>query len=257
MLAELMKERKGIAVAGTHGKTTTTSMVASILSEASLDPTIVIGGEVNDIGGNARLGQGCYLVAEADESDGSFLKLSPNVAVVTNIEADHLEYYHNLPAIIEAFRKFVARVPPGGCLVLSDHPNVKKIIAKSEKRNTSYTSYECCKRAKSIKVLTYGIGQDADLVAEKVVLEGLGSEYEVFHQRTRLGRIRLGVPGRHNIYNSLAAIGVAVEVGVKFDRISSALTKFRGVQRRFEIKGEVRDIVVIDDYAHHPTEIRA
>ena len=245
MLAELMKDRKGIAVAGTHGKTTTTSMIASILSEGALDPTIVIGGEVNDIGGNARLGRGCYLVAEADESDGSFLKLAPTLAVVTNIEADHLEYYHNLPAIIEAFRKFIARVPLGGCLVLSDHPNVRKIIMKSEKR-----------KAKSIKVLTYGIGRDADLVAEKVVLKGLGSEYEVFHQGIRLGRVRLGVPGRHNIYNSLAAIGIAVEVGIGFERISAALTKFRGVQRRFEIKGEVKDIIVIDDYAHHPTEIK-
>ncbi len=143
MLAELMRERRGIAVAGTHGKTTTTSMVASILSEAALDPTIVIGGELNDIGGNARLGRGCYLVAEADESDGSFLKLSPALAVVTNIEADHLKYYHNLPAIIEAFRRFVGRVSDGGCLILSDHPNVRKITGKhvrvlqaNEKRKT-------------------------------------------------------------------------------------------------------------------------
>ncbi|MCK4262223.1 UDP-N-acetylmuramate--L-alanine ligase, partial [bacterium] len=253
MLAELMRERRGIAVAGTHGKTTTTSMVASILSEAALDPTIVIGGELNDIGGNARLGRGCYLVAEADESDGSFLKLSPALAVVTNIEADHLKYYHNLPAIIEAFRRFVGRVSDGGCLILSDHPNVRKITGKhvrvlqaNEKRKT-----------KNVRILTYGIEQGVDLVAEEVKFRGLGSEYEVFHRGERLGKIKLGVPGRHNIYNSLAAIGVALEVGVGFEKISSALTNFHGVQRRFEIRGEVKDIVVVDDYAHHPTEIRA
>lgn len=253
MLAELMKDRKGIAVAGTHGKTTTTSMVASILSEAALDPTIVIGGEVNDIGGNAKLGRGCYLVAEADESDGSFLKLSPTLAVVTNIEADHLDYYDNMPAIIEAFRKFIEKVSNGGCLVLSDHPNVRKMKAKhvrvlqaNEKR-----------KAKNINILTYGIDGECDLIAQAVKLRGLGSEYEVSLRGGRLGSIRLGVPGRHNIYNSLAAIGVAAEVGVSFEKISSALTKFQGVQRRFEIKGEVRDIVIVDDYAHHPTEIRA
>ncbi|MCK4436594.1 UDP-N-acetylmuramate--L-alanine ligase [bacterium] len=246
MLAELMRERNGIAVAGTHGKTTTTSMVASILSEAALDPTIVIGGELNDIGGNARLGHSSYLVAEADESDGSFLKLSPALAVVTNIEADHLEYYHNLPAIIEAFRRFVGRVSDDGCLVLSDHPNVRKITGKNEKRKT-----------KNVRILTYGIKQGVDLVAKEVKFRGLGSEYEVFHRGERLGKIKLGVPGRHNIYNSLAAIGVALEVGVGFEKISSALTNFHGVQRRFEIRGEVKDIVVVDDYAHHPTEIRA
>ncbi len=243
MLAELMKEKKGIAIAGTHGKTTTTSMVALILEEAAFDPTIIIGGEVNDMGGGAKSGQGEYLVAEADESDGSFLKLSPELAVVTNIEADHLDYYSNLEAIINAFEKFVKNISPKGILIFgSDCPNVRKGWDRSKLE---------------IETLTYGLEEKADLRAEHLCLEKSGSRYEVFYYGCRLGEVRLPLPGKHNVCNSLAALGVGLKVGVDFSGMCSCLEKFPGVEKRFEIKGHLQDIVIVDDYAHHPTEIRA
>ncbi len=243
MLAELLKEKKGIAIAGTHGKTTTTSMAALVLCEADLDPTIIIGGEVNDIGGSAKLGEGKYLVAEADESDGSFLKLFPELAVVTNIEADHLDYYSCLETVIEAFEKFVKNISPGGGLIFcSDCPNTVKMVERSKLE---------------IDLLTYGLEKGAELGVEQLKMEGAGSSFEVFHHGCRLGEIRLQVPGRHNVRNSLAAIGVGLKVGADFSRIRSSLEKFRGVQRRFEVKGILNDIIIVDDYAHHPGEIRA
>ncbi len=243
MLAELMREKKGIAIAGTHGKTTTTSMAALILCEADLDPTIVIGGEVNDMGGSAKLGRGKYLVAEADESDGSFLKLFPELAVITNIEADHLDYYSNLEAVVDAFGTFIENVSQGGVLIsCSDCPNVRKVLERSKS---------------GIEILTYGLEPEADLRVGRLSVEEPGSRYEVFYCGRRLGEVRLQVPGKHNVRNSLAAIGVGLKAGVTFSRIRSCLEKFPGVQRRFEIKGEFKDIIVVDDYAHHPTEIRA
>lgn len=243
MLAELMKEKKGIAIAGTHGKTTTTSMTALIICEADLDPTVIIGGEVNDMGGSAKLGQGEYLVAEADESDGSFLKLFPELAVVTNIEADHLDYYSSLEAVIDAFRSFVKNIPQGGGLIFcSDCPNARKMLKRSEL---------------GIEILTYGLGKEAALRVEQLNMEESGSRYEVFYYGHRLGKVRLQVPGRHNVRNSLAALGVGLKVGVDFSKMRSCLEKFQGVQRRFEIKGNLKDIIIVDDYAHHPTEIRA
>ncbi|NOX97604.1 MAG: UDP-N-acetylmuramate--L-alanine ligase [Nitrospirae bacterium] len=243
MLAELMKEKKGIAIAGTHGKTTTTSMAALILCEADLDPTMIIGGEVNDMGGSAKLGRGEYLVAEADESDGSFLKLFPELAVVTNIEADHLDYYSSLEAVVDAFGKFVKNISPGGVLILcSDCPNARKMLEKSEP---------------GVEILTYGLGEEADLSVKHLNMEKSGSRYEVFYYGRRLGEVKLQVPGKHNVRNSLAAIGVGLKVGTDFSKVRSCLERFPGVQRRFEIKGDLKDIIVVDDYAHHPTEIRA
>lgn len=242
MLAELMKKKKGIAIAGTHGKTTTTSMAALILCEAALDPTIIIGGEVNDMGGSAKLGQGEYLLAEADESDGSFLKLSPQLAVVTNIEADHLDYYSHLEAVIDAFGKLVKNISRGGVLIFcSDCPNARKLLERSES---------------GIEILTYGLGKESGLRVEHLSMEESGSRYEVFHHGHRLGEVRLQVPGGHNVRNSLAAIGVGIKAGADFSRIRSGLEKFRGVKRRFEIKGDLKDIIIVDDYAHHPTEVR-
>jgi len=243
MLAELMKGKKGIAIAGTHGKTTTTSMAALILCEADLDPTMIIGGEVNDLGGSAKLGEGEYLVAEADESDGSFLKLFPELAVITNIEADHLDYYAGLEAVIDAFEKFVKNISPGGSLILcADCPNARKMLERSEP---------------GMEILTYGLDEGADLGVKHLCMGESGSRYEVFYRERRLGEVRLTVPGKHNVRNSLAAIGVGLKVGTDFSRMRSSLEKFPGVQRRFEIKGDLKDIMVVDDYAHHPTEIKA
>ncbi|MCD5401146.1 UDP-N-acetylmuramate--L-alanine ligase [candidate division NPL-UPA2 bacterium] len=243
MLAELMKEKKGIAIAGTHGKTTTTSITALILCEAALDPTIIIGGKVSDMGGSAKLGQGEYLVAEADESDGSFLKLFPQLAVITNIEAEHLDYYSSLEAVIDAFGKFVENIPPEGVLIFcSDCPNARKMWERSKL---------------GTEILTYGLDKEADLRVEHLCMEESESRYEVFYYGRQLGEVKLQVPGKHNVCNSLAAIGVGLKVGADFSRMCSCLEKFRGVERRFEIKGDLKDIIIVDDYAHHPTEIRA
>lgn len=239
MLAMLMEGKKGIAVAGTHGKTTTTSMVALILEKNNLDPSVIIGGELNDIGGNAKLGRGEHLVVEADESDGSLLKLSPTIAVVTNIEADHLDYHHTLERIILAFKKFIGKLPRSGLAVLcKDCPNMDEIISLSNKR-----------------LVTYGIEREADLVAKEIKLSGFSSAFLVFLEGERLGEVKLNVPGKHNVSNALAAIAVGLEVGLNFPQISQVLTTFKGVKRRFQIKGNVEGIMVIDDYAHHPTEI--
>ena len=241
MLAELMRLKYGIAVAGTHGKTTTTSMVGAVLAEGRLDPTIVVGGRVRSLGSNARLGQGEFLVAEADESDGSFLKLAPTIAVVTTIDAEHLDYWGNLDAIREAFVAFVNKVPFYGSAVLClDQSNIQMLIPRLEKR-----------------VITYGLESGADLVARRLSLQGLSSRFEAHQRGTLLGECALGVPGRHNVLNALAAIGVGLDLDIPFVTIQKALAGFTGVQRRFQVRGEAGGITVVDDYGHHPAEIRA
>ncbi len=241
MLAELMRLKYGIAIAGTHGKTTTTSMVADVLGAAGFDPTVVVGGRVHGLGANARLGQGEFLVAEADESDGSFLKLSPTIAVVTTVDAEHLDHYADLDAIRAAFLEFVNKVPFYGCAVLClDEPNIQQMIPQIEKR-----------------VITYGLESGADLTARRLVFAGMSSQFEVVHRGRVLGSGSLQVPGRHNVLNGLAAVAVGLDLEVPFERIQQALAGFTGVQRRFQIRGEAQGVLVVDDYGHHPAEIRA
>jgi len=241
MLAELMRMKYGIAIAGTHGKTTTTSMVATLLGFAGIDPTIVIGGRLNSLGSNARLGQGKFLVAEADESDGSFLKLSPTIAVVTNIDADHLDFYSGIEEIKDTFVEFINKVPFYGLTVLCiDNDNVADIIPRVNKR-----------------FLTYGLSAQADIRACEIKLEGLSTSFVAQYRGERLGEISFKMPGAHNVLNALAAIGVALELNVPFSVIQEGFRDFGGVGRRFQVKGEVNEIMVVDDYGHHPTEIRA
>jgi UDP-N-acetylmuramate--alanine ligase len=241
MLAELMRLKYGIAVAGTHGKTTTTSLVAAVLAEGRLDPTIVVGGRVSHLGSNARLGQGEFLVAEADESDGSFLKLAPTIAVVTTIDAEHLDHYGTLEAIRAAFLTFVNKVPFYGSVVLClDQPNIQMLLPQVEKR-----------------LVTYGLESGADLVARRLHLSGMTSRFDVHHRGTLLGECTLQIPGRHNVLNALAAIGVGLDLEIPFRTIQTALAGFAGVQRRFQIRGTAGGVTVVDDYGHHPVEIRA
>lgn len=242
MLARLMDMKQGIAVAGSHGKTTTTSMISLLLEKNGLDPTVLIGGELNDIGGNAKLGSGEYMVAEADESDGSFLRLNSKIAVVTNIENEHLDYYGSEEKIVEAFTSFVTAVKKNGLAVLctdSIHMNSVSSVAKA-------------------RVISYAIhNQDADLTARNIIVSGMGSKCKIYEKDRELGELVLNVPGEYNIANSMAAVAIGLELGLPFPQISRALQSFRGVHRRFEVLGEVNGISVIDDYGHHPTEISA
>ncbi len=240
MLAELMRLQSGIAVAGTHGKTTTTSLLAAIFDQAKMDPTVIIGGRLNAYGSNARLGEGEYLIAEADESDGSFLCLLPIFTVVTNVDADHLDFYSNLDAIDEAFITFLNNIPfYGRNVVCGDDPGVQRLLGRVKR-----------------PVLTYGLGAERELRGE--ILEcGAVNRFKVFLRGEELGEVTLGQPGRHNILNALGAIGVALEAGIDKDVIFEGLRKFDGVGRRFERKGEGRGVLVVDDYGHHPAEIAA
>ncbi|MDZ4340283.1 MAG: UDP-N-acetylmuramate--L-alanine ligase [candidate division NC10 bacterium] len=241
MLAELMRLKYGVAVAGTHGKTTTTSMLATVLAHGGLDPTIVIGGRLRGLGSNARLGKGEFLVAEADESDGSFLKLSPTLAVVTTIDAEHLDYYRDLAHIQEAFLQFINKVPFYGSAILClDQENIQDLLPRVEKR-----------------FITYGLRTQADITAREIMLQGMGSEFVVVARQEVLGKFRLRVPGMHNVSNALAAVGVGLDLAIEPEAIREALEEFAGVERRFQVKGEARGIVVVDDYGHHPAEIRA
>ncbi len=241
MLAELMRMKYGIAIAGTHGKTTTTSMVATILAAAGWDPTAVVGGKLNSLGSNAKLGQGEFLVAEADESDGSFLKLSPTVAVVTNIDPEHLDFYSGIGQIKETFLHFINKVPFYGFAVLClDHPNVQELIPSVAKT-----------------FVTYGFSAHADYRADGVVSEGMNNRFRVIRSGETLGEVTLKAPGRHNVSNALAAAAVAAELGISFERIRAGLADYDGVARRFQVKGERNDVTVVDDYGHHPVEIRA
>ena len=240
MLAELMRLKYSIAVAGAHGKTTTTSLIASVLAKGGLDPTVVIGGKLKSIGSNALLGQGNFIVAEADESDGSFLKYSPAIAVVTNIDREHLDFYKDIDDIKNAFIQFIDRIPFYGLAVLClDNEFVQDIIPKIKKR--------CA---------TYGMSSQADFHAKNISIEGLKSRYKVYRHGKALGEIVLNLPGIHNVYNSMAGIAVGMELGIPFDIIKNALETLQGVQRRLEIKGEAKGITVVDDYGHHPTEIK-
>ncbi len=242
MLSELMRMKYGIAIAGTHGKTTTTSMVGTILNNAEFDPTIVIGGKLDSLGSNAKLGKGEFLVAEADESDGSFLLLNPTIAVITNIDPEHLDYYKNgIEEIKDTFVQFVNKIPfYGVAVVCLDHENVQEILPKIKKR-----------------VISYGFLAQADVKAENIKQEGFSTEFTVVIKNKNMGKITINMPGIHNVYNALAAISVAWELDIDFNIIQEALNRFSGVNRRFYIKGEINDTLIIDDYAHHPVEIKA
>src|SRR5450432_1726080 len=242
LLAELMRQKYGIAIAGSHGKTTTTSMTAAVLSHAGLDPTIVVGGRVGMMGGsNARLGKSDYLVVESDESDGSFLKLSPIIAVVTNVDREHLDHYASLDAIRAAFLEFVNKVPfYGAVIVCLDDPNVQGLLPEIRRRT-----------------ITYGTTAQADVEASEIGCGPFASEFRLRYRTADLGRFVLHIPGRHNVLNAMAAITVAMELEVKPDVIRDALATFSGVDRRFQMRGKERAITVVDDYGHHPTEIRA
>jgi UDP-N-acetylmuramate--alanine ligase len=242
MLAELMRMKFGIAIAGTHGKTTTTSMAASILGHAGIDPTIVIGGKLNAIGTNARLGQGKFLLAEADESDGSFLVLSPTIAVVTNIDADHLDHYTGgIEEIKDTFVTFINKVPFYGLAVLClDDTNIREILPRVKKR-----------------YMTYGFSSQADIRATHVKHDGFQTAFIAHNKGYRLGEVSLPMPGPHNVLNALACIAVALELNVPFSAIQEGLAMFGGVGRRFTVKGQPQGIMVVDDYGHHPAEIKA
>ncbi|HZF62779.1 MAG TPA: UDP-N-acetylmuramate--L-alanine ligase [Desulfovibrio sp.] len=240
MLAELMRLRQGIAIAGTHGKTTTTSLTASIFDTAELDPTVIIGGRLNAYGTNAHLGHGEYLIAEADESDGSFLCLLPIINVVTNVDEDHLDHYKTRQGIDDAFVQFMNNVPFYGLnIVCGDDPGVRALLARVKR-----------------PVLTYGFAEDNVLRA--VPLEcGVRNNFEVWRNGVKLGQVSLPQPGRHNMLNALAAIGAAMEVDISFEKCAEGLNGFGGVGRRFEFKGEKGGVTVVDDYGHHPAEIAA
>ena len=240
MLAELLKMKFSIAVSGTHGKTTTTSMIATVLASGGLDPTMVIGGKLASIGSNAKLGDGEVIVAEADESDGSFLRLSPSLAVITNIEPEHLDYYRDIEEIKDAFLKFANIVPFYGSTILClDDENVTAIMPDIKR-----------------KIVTYGLTPPADYRASDISFAGPSSRYTLHYREDACGVFTLNVPGLFNVYNSLAAIAVARELDMDFPAIKEGLKGFAGVQRRLEVKGKTKGITVVDDYGHHPTEIR-
>ncbi|MEJ6950934.1 UDP-N-acetylmuramate--L-alanine ligase [Natronospora cellulosivora (SeqCode)] len=239
MIAELMKNQKGIAISGTHGKTTTTSMIASVMLEAT-DPTILIGGELDLIGGNVYLGKGDYLITEADESDGSFLYYDPEIVVVTNVEMDHHDYYQSEEQLFETFRNFINKVPNHGKAILcTEDKKLMNLIDERDKR-----------------IITYGI-DSGDIQARNCKLFPFGSIYQLCINGVEEKEINLKIPGRHNILNSLAAIAVAKEAGMKIKDIKVAIEEYSGVHRRFEKKGLLGDILIVDDYAHHPTEVEA
>jgi UDP-N-acetylmuramate--alanine ligase len=246
MLAELMRLKQGIAIAGAHGKTTTTSMVAAVLGQAGLDPTIVIGGKVNALGSHARLGRGDLLVAEADESDGSFLKLSPTMVAVTNMDREHLDHYGSMERLEEAFLEFINRIPFYGLAVLCvDDARIRALLPRVVKRYQTYGIQDVAE------------GTPPDFRATDMVLKKGETNFRAFYRERNLGPFRLVVPGVHNITNALAAIAVGMELDVPIDLIRKGLASFTGVERRFQVRGEKNGITVVDDYGHHPTEIRA
>lgn len=241
MLSELMRLRYGVAVAGSHGKTTTTSMISTVLAHGGFDPTIVVGGKVRSLGTNAHLGNGNIMVVEADESDGSFLMLSPVISVITNIDEEHLDYYGSVEKLEDAFSEFVNKLPFYGLAVVClDCPRIKSIIPRYKKRFT-----------------TYGFSKYSDFKAEDVVVSGFQTRLKVLFKNSSLGDVYLNVPGRHNAQNALASFAVGMELGMSFEEIRNGLYEFKGIERRLQVKGEVRGVVIIDDYAHHPEEIKA
>ncbi len=241
MLAELMRLKYGIAIAGSHGKTTTTSMIATVLAAAGLDPTAVVGGKLNSLGSNAKLGKSDLMVVEADESDGSFLKLSPAVAVVTNVDPEHLDHFGTLERLKDAFVEFTNKVPFYGRAVMClDHPNVQALLPLIEKR-----------------VVTYGFSAQAEYRADEVRLDGFMTRFRVYRRGEDLGEFAVRMVGRHNAQNALATIAVAEELEVPLPVVREALSGFGGVQRRFTVRGEEAGVTVVDDYGHHPAEVRA
>jgi UDP-N-acetylmuramate--alanine ligase len=241
MLAELMRLKYAVLVAGAHGKTTTTSMVGTVMAEGGLDPTVIIGGRLNAWGTNAKLGQGDFVVAEADESDGTFLLYSPTISLVTNIDTEHLDFYKDLDEIKETFLEFINQVPFYGLNILClEDENVQGLLPRIKKR-----------------MVTYGFSTQADFQARDLAFDGLNVSYRAFYRGQELGKVNLPIPGRHNALNSLAAVAVGHELEIPFSAICSGLQEMTGVQRRFQIKGEVNGVTVIDDYGHHPTEIKA
>lgn len=241
MLAWIMRQFKTkIAVAGTHGKTTTTSMISRILQEGKKDPTFLIGGETDYIDGNARLGKGDYVVAEADESDGSFLNFEPDISVITNIELDHVEFFETEENLVKIFEKYIGNLNKDGLLVLGiDSPICRQIIKKN-----------------NLKKTTYGFSQDADIRATDLSFETFSSRFNVYYKDRKLGEVKLSIPGEQNVLNSLAGIIVGLEAGISFSNICSSLHSFEGARRRFQKIGEIGEIILIDDYAHHPTEVK-
>ena len=241
MLAELMRMKRGIAVAGSHGKTTITSMISAVLARAGLDPTAVIGGRLNIFGSNAKLGQGEWVVVEADESDGSCLHLTPTIVVVSNIDREHMDYYQTLDRLHSTFLELMNRVPFYGLVVAgADDPVVRSLIPGVKRRT-----------------LTYGSDDDCDMRAVEIRCRGLECEFTAVFEGRRLGHVTLGMPGVHNAINALAALAAAHELEIPFETAAQALNGFSGIGRRFEVKGEERGVMVIDDYGHHPTELRA
>lgn len=241
MLAELMRVKYGIAIAGSHGKTTTTSLVATVLREAGLDPTVVVGGRMASLGSNARLGAGDLLVAEADESDGSFLRLAPTIAVVTNIDPEHLDFYGDYSTLKDAFVEFVEKVPFYGLAVLClDHPAVQEILPRVGRRH-----------------VTYGLSPQAHYWAKNIRFEGTVTAFSAFRRDEELGEFAVRMPGEHNVLNTLASLAVADELEVPLDVVRHALATFHGVARRFSVMGKVNGVTLVDDYGHHPAEVRA
>ncbi|HOM04586.1 MAG TPA: UDP-N-acetylmuramate--L-alanine ligase [Candidatus Kapabacteria bacterium] len=242
MLAEVSRLKYNIAISGTHGKTTTTSMIGLILIKAGLDPTVIVGGRLRDFGGtNARLGKGEWTVVEADEFDRSFLQLFPTIAVVNNIEAEHLDIYKDMNDLTETFAQFANKVPFYGFIALGiDDPGVKSIYAKVNK-----------------KIRTYGFSRNCDVRAERIIYENRQVRAIIFENNVELGEVTINVPGEHNLKNAMAAITVARGLNIEFEVINSALQEFKGVFRRFDIKGEKDGVLYVDDYAHHPTEVKA
>ena len=249
MLAELMRVKYCVLMAGSHGKTTTTSLVATVLRAAGLDPTVVVGGKVNALGSNARLGEGDLFVAEADESDGSFLKLTPTIGVITNIDAEHLDHYGTHEKVKEAFVQFANKIPFYGLAVLCmDHPHVQAIVPQISRR-----------------YVTYGVSRQADYRAKNIQFSGLSTHFEVYRRGESLGAFTVKMPGHHNVLNALSVIAVADELEVPFDIVREAIKSFHGVQRRFTVlgtptierDGKKGDVMIVDDYGHHPAEVEA
>ncbi len=241
MLAELMRVKYGIAIAGSHGKTTTTSLVATVLRAAGFDPTVVVGGRMAALGSNARLGEGNMLVAEADESDGSFLRLTPTIAVVTNIDPEHLDYYKTHDILKDAFVQFIEKVPFYGLAVLClDHPHVQDLLPRIQRRH-----------------VTYGLSPQADYHARSLNFKGLSTSFIAFHRDKPLGEFTVRMPGQHNVLNTLSVIAIADELEVPLDIVKDALSTFHGVARRFTIVDEVDGVALVDDYGHHPAEVEA
>ena len=249
MLAELMRVKYCVLIAGSHGKTTTTSLVATVLRHAGLDPTVVVGGKVNALGSNARLGEGDLFVAEADESDGSFLKLTPTVGVITNIDAEHLDHYGTHENVKDAFVQFANKIPFYGLAVLClDHPHVQAILPRMQRRH-----------------VTYGVSKQADYRAKNLEFSGLETHFEVVRRGESLGRFTVRMPGHHNVLNALSVVAVADELEVPLDAVREAIASFHGVQRRFTVvgqpvitrEGKKGDVMIIDDYGHHPAEVEA